>query len=97
VENIELLWHSFLKSLKRASHEAVPKGYFPSSFIHEASGEVVSGLHWRGEAGNRSFAQLLSQAHVSPNDFENSFSFTREVASGAVLREAEAMPNGAII
>jgi hypothetical protein len=59
----------------------MPKGYFPSSFIHEAPGEAVSSLHWRREAGNRSFAQLLPQAHISPNNFENSFSFTREATS----------------
>jgi hypothetical protein len=57
------------------------KGYFPSSFIHKVSGEAVFSLHWGGEVGNRSFAQLLSQAHVSPNDFENRFSFTREAVS----------------
>jgi hypothetical protein len=57
----------------------MPKGYFPSSFAYKAPGEVVSSLYWRGEAGNCSFVQLLPQAHVSPDDFENSFSFIREL------------------
>jgi hypothetical protein len=58
----------------------VLNGYFSSSFIHEAPGEVIFVLHWGGEVGNRSFAQLLMQAHILSNDFENKFSFTRETA-----------------
>jgi len=58
----------------------VPSTSGSSSFIHEASGKVVFGLHWGG-VGNRSVVQLLSQIHISPNYFENSFNFIREAAS----------------
>jgi hypothetical protein len=81
-----------MKSLENiASHEAVPKRYFSSSFINEAPGEAISDLHWGGEinetqlhmhAVNRRFAQLFLQAHVSPNNFKNSSNFTKDAASG---------------
>jgi hypothetical protein len=87
-----------LEEFKKTSHEAIPKMYFSSSFIHKALGEVVFNLYWGGEAGNRSFVQLLPlpQIHVSSNDFKNSFIFAGETeafgketaSSGAVFRRS---------
>ena len=62
--------------------EAIPKRYFCISFKLEAFYEIPFGFNCRNEA---------------TNDFQNSFSFTREAASPAVLGEVEAMPIRTII
>ena len=51
-------------------------------------------FHWQGEVTKRGFTQLHQEEAFLPNIFENSFSFAREVASLAISKEAEAMPNG---
>jgi hypothetical protein len=68
-----------------------------TDFKREASNEAHLTFHRWGGTIKYGFNQLPQKEVVSPNIFQNSFSFirknyfTRKVASGAVLGEAEAM------